>query len=149
MGSKYPTARMVEPAVESTFSTWNSGGYCQYLRGIPKYPRMNCGKNVRLKPMNTSSAANLPDAAGYMRPDQKSEDCNRNTRHRHEVVTEDAFAGETRDHFALYRHRRQDHDVDRGVRVKPEQMLKQQRIAAAVRIKNPQIEGAFKHHQQQ
>src|SRR5437870_2538253 len=82
-------------------------------------------------------------------PDQKSEDCNRNTRHRHEVVTEDAFAGETGDHFALYRHRRQDHDVDRGVRVKPEQMLKQQRIAATVRIKNPQIESAFKHHQQQ
>src|SRR5438132_13067511 len=69
MGSKYPTARMVEPAVESTFSTWNSGGYCQYLRGIPKYPRMNCGKNVRLKPMNTSRAANLPHASGYMRPE--------------------------------------------------------------------------------
>src|SRR3989441_564691 len=82
-------------------------------------------------------------------PDQKSEDCNRNTRHRHEVVTEDAFAGETGDHFALYRHRRQDHDVDRRVRVKPEQMLKQQRIAATVRIKNPQIESAFEHHQQQ
>src|SRR5438445_329054 len=81
-------------------------------------------------------------------PDQKSEDCNRNTRHRHEVVTEDAFAGETGDHFALYRHRRQDHDVDRRVRVKPEQMLKQQGIAATVRIKNPQIKSAFEHHQQ-
>src|SRR5438445_11983135 len=66
MGSKYPTARMVEPAVESTLSTWNFGGYCQYLRGIPKYPRMNCGQNVRLKPTNTSSAANLTQASGYM-----------------------------------------------------------------------------------
>src|SRR5579885_2049175 len=29
---------------------------------------MNCGKNVRLNPMNTISAANFDQASGYMRP---------------------------------------------------------------------------------
>ena len=51
--------------------------------------------------------------------------------------------------FALHRHRRQNHDVNRGMRVEPEQMLEQQRIAAAGGIEDAQIESAFEHHQQQ
>ena len=48
----------------------------------------------------------------------------------HEVVAEDAAPREASDHLRDDPHRRQDHDVDGGMAVEPEQMLKQQRIAA-------------------
>ena len=51
-----------------TFRTWNSGGYVWYRRGIPRYPRMNWGKKVRLNPTNTTNAANSASAAGYIFP---------------------------------------------------------------------------------
>jgi len=35
---------------------------------MPRYPRMNWGKNVRLNPMKIVNAANRPHHSGYMRP---------------------------------------------------------------------------------
>ncbi len=43
----------------------------------------------------------------------------------------------------------QNHDVDRGVRIEPEQVLEQQRIAAAGGIEDAQVERTFEDHQQQ
>ena len=45
--------------------------------------------------------------------------------------------------------RRQDHDVDGGVGVEPEEMLEQQRIAAAEAVEHRQAEPAVRHDQQQ
>ncbi len=46
------------------------------------------------------------------------------------------FRAETGDDFADHSHRRQNHDVDGGMRVEPEQMLEQQRIAAKRRAED-------------
>jgi hypothetical protein len=35
---------------------------------MPSVPRMNCGKKVRLKPMNVTTAASCEIFSGYMRP---------------------------------------------------------------------------------
>ncbi len=63
-----PIARIDAPAELSTFSTWNSDAYDAYRRGIPRYPRMNCGKKVRLNPAKIRTAATLPHASLYMTP---------------------------------------------------------------------------------
>ncbi|MNL79659.1 hypothetical protein D3C87_2063110 [compost metagenome] len=39
-----------------------------YRRGMPRYPRMNWGKKVRLKPTKRITAANFPRSSEYMRP---------------------------------------------------------------------------------
>ncbi len=49
----------------------------------------------------------------------------------HRLVAEEGLAGEGRDDVRDHPHRRQDHDVDRRVRVEPEQVLEQERAAAA------------------
>ena len=68
---------------------------------------------------------------------------------RHEVVAEDALAREAGDDFADHAHAGQNHDVHGRMRVEPEQMLEQQRIAAQLRIENADVEGALQRHQQQ
>jgi len=35
---------------------------------MPALPRRDCGKNVRLKPTNTSAADSNPNRSGYIRP---------------------------------------------------------------------------------
>ena len=47
-----------------------------------------------------------------------------------------------RDDLADYTHRRQNHDVNRRVRIEPEQMLEQQRIAAELRIEDAEVKQA-------
>ena len=54
----------------------------------------------------------------------------------HEAVAEHPPPREAGDDLADHAHRRQDHDVDGRMRVEPEQMLEQQRIAAERRIEH-------------
>ena len=63
-------------------------------------------------------------------PDQEAEHGDREARERDERVAEDLLAAERGDQLADHAHRRQDHDVDGRVRVEPEQVLEQHRIAA-------------------
>jgi len=46
------------------------------------------------------------------------------------------FAGEAGDDLAHYAHRGQDHNVDGRVRIKPEEVLEQQRIAPQRRVED-------------
>ena len=66
----------------------------------------------------------------------------------HEAVAEDALAREGRDELADHAERRQDHDVDGRVRVEPEQVLEQHRVAATLRVEDAEAEDAFheQHH---
>ena len=59
---------------------------------------------------------------------------------RDERVAEHLLAAERGDQLADDAHRRQDHDVDRRVRVEPEQVLEQHRIAADRRIEEAEVE---------
>ena len=66
-----------------------------------------------------------------MRPDDEPEERDAGHRVDHRAVAEDRLAGEDGDDVADHAHRRQDHDVDGGVAVEPEQVLVQERISAA------------------
>ncbi len=59
------------------------------------------------------------------------------------------LAREGRDHFTDDRHRRQDHDVHGRMRIEPEQVLEQDRIAAEGRIEDTDTRNALEDQQQQ
>ena len=58
------------------------------------------------------------------------------------------FREKVRDQFADNAHSRQDHDVDRRMRIEPEHMLEQDRVAADRRIENSDMRDTFKRQQQ-
>ena len=53
------------------------------------------------------------------------------------------------DELADHAHRRQDHDVDGRVRVEPEEVLEEHRIAALRRIEDAEVEDPLGRDQQQ
>ncbi len=65
----------------------------------------------------------------------------------HEMVAEDRLAREHRDHFADHTHGRQHHDVHGRVRVEPEEMLEQHRVAAQSGIEDADVEYALAEKQ--
>src|SRR5579872_3797545 len=78
-------------------------------------------------------------------PDQETENRDGHARKSHETVAEDALLGEDRDHLADHSHGRQHHDVDGRMRVKPEEVLEEDGIAAAGRVENADVEGPLAH----
>src|ERR1700722_1285074 len=82
-----------------------------------------------------------------MRPDQKSEDCDGYAGKCNELVSEHSFTRETGDEFADHSHGRQDHDVNGGGRVEPEKVLEQDRVSTQARIKDTEMQGSFRNHQ--
>src|SRR5437867_9385631 len=83
-----------------------------------------------------------------MAPDQKTEDCDRQARERNKPVAKDVLARHVRDQLADHPHRRQYHYVNRRMRIEPEQMLEQDRIASERRIEYPYVGDALGGQQQ-
>src|SRR5271165_6967558 len=83
-----------------------------------------------------------------MSPDEEAENCDRDTGKRDERVAERFPPGEGADDFTNHAHGRHNHDVNRGMRVEPEKMLKKDRIAAERWIENADVKAAFHGHQQ-
>jgi hypothetical protein len=63
-------------------------------------------------------------------PDEERNRRNGHARERHKAVTENALLREARHEFADYTHGGQNPNVGRRVRVKPEQVLEENRVAA-------------------
>ena len=59
------------------------------------------------------------------------------------AMDEDALAREAGDDLGDDAHRRQNHDVDGGMGIEPEQMLEQERIAAESGIENAEVQGTL------
>ena len=78
-----------------------------------------------------------------VRPYQESEDGDRDAGKCNRAVTEDALARKTRDDLADHSEPRQDHDVNRRVRVEPEHVLKQHRIPAQSWIKDADVQSTL------
>ena len=76
-------------------------------------------------------------------PDQEAEHGDGDAREGDEAVAEDVLAGEARDQLADHAHGRQDHDVDGGVGVEPEEVLEEHRVAAERRVEDADAEGAL------
>ena len=55
-----------------------------------------------------------------VRPDDKADDRNADTGRRDKAVAKDRLADESGNDFADHAHRRENHDVDGGMRIKPE-----------------------------
>ena len=75
-----------------------------------------------------------------VRPDKESEHRDCNYSEGHEFIAENAFTREASHDLANHTHARQNHDVYRRMRVEPEEMLEQQRVAAFLRIENAEME---------
>ncbi len=84
-----------------------------------------------------------------VRPDQEAKDRNSNARHGYELVAENALARKARHNLGDHSHRGQNHNVNRGMGIKPKQVLKQKRVAAPRGIEDTEVERAFQHHQHQ
>src|SRR5207248_6995483 len=69
-------------------------------------------------------------------PNKKSENSDRHARRSDPDVAVDRFARKTGDQFTDHAHSRQNHDVDRRMRIEPEKMLEQNGIAAEFWIEN-------------
>jgi len=72
-----------------------------------------------------------PRLEHVMAPDDPRQERDRDHRVGHRAVSEDGLAREDRDDLRRDAHRGQDHDVDLGMAEEPEQVLPQQRLAAA------------------
>ena len=68
-----------------------------------------------------------------VRPDQEADEADRDHRVGHAEIAEHRPLGEGRDDVADHAEARQDQDVDFGMAEEPEQMLVEDRIAAARR----------------
>src|ERR1700691_3736811 len=82
-----------------------------------------------------------------MRPDQESKDGDGHARHGDKLVAEHAFAREAGHQFADHSHRGQDHDVNGRMRVKPEQVLEQNRVPAKSGIEDAKMQETFGNHE--
>src|SRR5258708_29155558 len=82
-------------------------------------------------------------------PHDKAEYSDGYTGERHERVSKDAFAGKTWNDFADDAHAGQNHNVNSGMRVKPEHMLEQHWVAAQFGIEDSDVETTFQSQQNQ
>ena len=95
--------------------------------------RLDRGRNRDRERQEREDQRRVGRDAGHeqvVRPDEEAEHRDRQARERDERVAEDVLAREAGDDLADHAHRRQDHDVDRRVRVEPEQVLEEHRVAA-------------------
>ena len=84
----------------------------------------------------------MPGHEHVVRPDEEAQAGDAEARKGHELVAVELLAGEAGDHFAHHAHARQDHDVHGRVRVEPEEVLEQERVAAQRRIEDADLHDA-------
>src|SRR5439155_6020947 len=81
-----------------------------------------------------------------MTPDREAQYCYCHARACDEAISENTLARKAGDQFADHTHAWKDHDVNRRMRIEPEEMLEQDRIAAEFRIENADAPEALDRH---
>src|SRR5262245_11755757 len=71
-----------------------------------------------------------------MSPNQETKNSNGDTGECYKLVSENPFPRKAGNQFTDHAHTRQDHDVNGGMGIEPEEMLKEKRIPAQRRIKD-------------
>ena len=84
-----------------------------------------------------------------VRPNDEADDGNTDTRSSDKAIAENRFANEGWNDFADYAHGRKNHDVHSRVRVEPEKVLEENRIAAVRRIEKAEVEHALEAGEKQ
>ncbi len=82
-------------------------------------------------------------------PDQEADKRDTQAREGDRLVPEDLLMRESRDRLADNRHAGKNHDVDRRMRIEPEEMLEQHRVATQRRIENADTKKPFENQQHQ
>src|SRR3984893_14470930 len=118
-------------------------------RPVKDLDRRRDGHQVTQKRENQCGVNGLSRQEHVVRPDEKPDHRNGNTRCRDEGISEDWFARKRRNDFADYAHGRENHDVHGRVRVEPEQMLEKYRVTAQRRVEKTQMKHALEAHQEQ
>src|SRR5215210_7186970 len=83
-----------------------------------------------------------------MAPDEKAIDGNSKTGESHELVAEYILARKGGNQFRDNTHRRKQHDVDGRVRVEPEKMLEENRVAAQSWIEDAHAKDTLQSYEQ-
>ena len=83
-----------------------------------------------------------------VRPNQEADNRDGDAGAGDEGVSEDGFARKRRNDFTDHTHRRKNHDVHGGMRIEPEEMLKEYGVAAESGIEKAQVKYAFKADEQ-
>src|SRR5207237_4292757 len=78
-----------------------------------------------------------------VRPNEKPDDSDGDARAGDEGIAEDGLARKSRDDLADHAHGRKNHDVDGRVRIEPEEVLEENRVAAQRRIEETEMKHAF------
>ena len=78
-----------------------------------------------------------------MPPDEETENGDGHACASDPGIAKNPFARKTRDQLADHAHSRQDHDVNSRMRIEPKEMLKQNGVAAQLRIENTDAPEAF------
>src|SRR5260370_5553803 len=81
--------------------------------------------------------------------DEETDHRNGHTRISDEHVTERLFSGEAGDQFADHAHSRKNNDVADRMGIKPEEVVKQNRISTNGRIENSDVKDSLKDYQEQ
>jgi hypothetical protein len=102
--------------------------------------RRGHGDEVRQDREDQAGIERLASHEHVVAPDEEADHRDGDRRPGDEFIAEDLLAGEGGDDLADHTHARQDHDVDRRMRIEPKEMLEQDRIAAQIRIEHADAE---------
>src|SRR6266404_1093794 len=84
-----------------------------------------------------------------VRPDEKTDDRDGDAGTRDEGVSENGFARESGDNFANHAHGGKNHDVHGGMRIEPEEVLKEDGVATEGGIEKAQMKHALEAGEQE
>ena len=110
--------------------------------------RRHCDQKAQQRKDHAAVDAD-PRHEHVMGPDQEADERDRQACEGDKVIAKHTLAREAGDHFTDDAHARQHHDVDGRVRVEPEHVLEQHRVAAQGRVKDSHAKDALNAHQQQ
>ena len=99
--------------------------------------------SIESTPKTPASKVDWPDDEHVVAPGEEADEGDAQRRVGDRLVAEDVLAAKAADHLADHAHRREHHDVDGRVRVEPEQVLEEHRVAAARRVEEAEAEGVL------
>ena len=125
------------------------GAFVKRRRPVEDFDGRGNGHQKAEERKHRAGVYRLPAHEHVMAPDEEAEHRDGDTRVGHKPVAKDALTRKAGDDLADDPHAGQDHDIHRRVRVEPEEMLEQDRIATQRGVENTDAEHALERHEKQ
>src|SRR5579863_341409 len=116
------------------------GAFVECCRPIEDFDGRRDGHEKTEDGKNQARVNGLAGDEHVVSPDQETDYGDGHTGERHKAVAENALAGKAGDELADYAHARKNHDVHGGMRIEPEQVLEENRVAADRGVKDANVE---------